>query len=73
MLFGIVFLSHQIGSFLGVWLAGRLFDLTGPMSAMWWISVALGVISAAAELADQGEARDTSGHLRGITAPISGD
>lgn len=46
MLFGIVFLSHQIGSFLGVWLAGRLFDLTGSYEAMWWISVALGVVSA---------------------------
>ena len=47
MLFGVVFLSHQIGSFLGVWLGGRLFDLTGSYEAMWWISVALGVISAA--------------------------
>lgn len=46
MLFGIVFLSHQVGSFLGVWLAGRLFDVTKSYDAMWWISVALGVISA---------------------------
>jgi predicted MFS family arabinose efflux permease len=46
MLFGFVFLSHQVGSFLGVWLAGRLFDLTKSYDAMWWISVALGVISA---------------------------
>jgi predicted MFS family arabinose efflux permease len=46
MLFGFVFLSHQIGSFLGVWLAGRLFDLTKSYDAMWWISVALGVIAA---------------------------
>ena len=47
MLFGIVFLSHQIGSFVGVWLAGRLFDATGSYSAMWWMSVALGVVAAA--------------------------
>jgi predicted MFS family arabinose efflux permease len=46
MLFGFVFLSHQVGSFLGVWLAGRLFDLTKSYDAMWWISIALGVISA---------------------------
>ncbi len=47
MLFGIVFLSHQLGSFVGVWLAGRLFDATGSYSAMWWMSVALGVVAAA--------------------------
>jgi predicted MFS family arabinose efflux permease len=47
MLFGVVFLSHQIGSFVGVWLAGRLFDATGSYSAMWWMSVALGVVAAA--------------------------
>ncbi len=46
MLFGVVFLSHQVGSFLGVWLAGRLFDVTKSYDAMWWISIALGVISA---------------------------
>jgi predicted MFS family arabinose efflux permease len=46
MLFGFVFLSHQVGSFLGVWLAGRLFDMTKSYDAMWWISVALGVVSA---------------------------
>jgi predicted MFS family arabinose efflux permease len=46
MLFGFVFLSHQVGSFLGVWLAGRLFDVTKSYEAMWWISIALGLISA---------------------------
>ena len=45
MLFGIVFLSHQIGSFLGVWLAGRLFDTTGSYTAMWWLSIGLGVLA----------------------------
>ncbi len=42
-LFGIVFFSHQLGSFLGAWLGGRLFDLTGSYDLMWWISVALGI------------------------------
>ena len=50
MLFGFVFLSHQIGSFLGLWLAGRLYDLTGSYDAMWWISVALGLAAAAIHL-----------------------
>jgi predicted MFS family arabinose efflux permease len=45
MLFGIVFLSHQVGAFLGVWLAGRLFDTTGSYTVMWWISIALGVVA----------------------------
>jgi predicted MFS family arabinose efflux permease len=46
MLFGFVFLSHQVGSFFGVWLGGRLFDMTGSYTAMWWVSVALGVTAA---------------------------
>ncbi len=45
MLFGIVFLSHQIGAFLGVWIGGLLFDLTKSYTAMWWLSVALGVLA----------------------------
>lgn len=46
MLFGIVFLSHQLGSFLGVWLGGYLFDRTGSYDVVWWLSVALGFIAA---------------------------
>jgi predicted MFS family arabinose efflux permease len=46
MLYGIVFFSHQVGSFLGVWLAGRVFDITKSYDAMWWISVALGLFAA---------------------------
>lgn len=46
MLYGIVFLSHQVGSFFGAWLGGLLFDLTGSYDLMWWISVALGVMAA---------------------------
>lgn len=45
-LYGIVFLSHQVGSFLGVWLAGILYDATQSYTVMWWISVALGVFAA---------------------------
>ena len=46
MLGGIVFLSHQIGSFLGVWLGGRLYDTTGNYNVVWWGAVALGVMAA---------------------------
>jgi predicted MFS family arabinose efflux permease len=46
MLGGFVFLSHQVGSFLGVWLGGKLFDATGSYDAVWWLAVALGVFSA---------------------------
>jgi len=47
MLFGVVFLSHQIGSFAGLWLAGYLYDTTKSYDAMWWISIALGLFAAA--------------------------
>ena len=46
MLFGIVFLSHQIGAFLGVWLGGRIFDITQSYDLMWWISIGLGLLAA---------------------------
>jgi len=45
-LFGIVFFSHQIGAFLGVWMGGYIFDLTGSYDIVWYMSVALGVLSA---------------------------
>ena len=46
MLWGIVFFSHQLGSFFGGWGAGRLYDVRGNYDAMWWISVGLGVLAA---------------------------
>jgi predicted MFS family arabinose efflux permease len=45
MLSGFVFLSHQVGSFMGVWLGGRLYDSTGSYDVVWWIAVALGVFA----------------------------
>ena len=47
MLFGLVFFGHQIGSFLGAWLAGHFYDLLGSYDVVWWLSVAIGLISAA--------------------------
>jgi MFS family permease len=46
-LYGIVFFSHQLGSFLGGWGAGRLYDLRGNYDAMWWLSIGLGLFAAA--------------------------
>ncbi len=47
LLGGVVFLSHQIGSFLGVWLGGYLYDRFGSYDAVWWLGVALGLFAAA--------------------------
>jgi predicted MFS family arabinose efflux permease len=46
MLGGIVFFSHQVGSFLGVWLGGYLYDRTGSYDLVWYIAIALGVFAA---------------------------
>jgi predicted MFS family arabinose efflux permease len=46
MLGGFVFLSHQLGSFLGAWLGGKLYDATGSYDVVWWIAVALGIFAA---------------------------
>ncbi len=46
MLNGIVFLGHQLGSFLGSWGGGKVFDLQGNYDLMWWIAIALGLVSA---------------------------
>ena len=50
MLGGFVFLSHQVGSFLGVWLGGKLYDTTGSYDVVWWIAVALGIFAAIVNL-----------------------
>ncbi len=50
MLFGFVFFSHQIGGFLGVWLGGVLFERTGSYDLDWWLSILLGLLSAAINL-----------------------
>ena len=45
-LYGIVFFSHQLGSFLGVWLGGRLYDAYGSYTTVWWVGVGIGAFSA---------------------------
>jgi MFS family permease len=50
MLGGFVFLSHQVGSFLGVWLGGYLYDSTGSYAIVWYLAIALGVFAALVNL-----------------------
>jgi predicted MFS family arabinose efflux permease len=50
MLSGVVFFSHQIGSFLGAWLGGFLFDRTGSYDLVWFIAIGLGVVAALVNL-----------------------
>ncbi len=45
-LYGIVFFSHQLGSFMGVWLGGQLYDVYGSYTAVWWVGVGVGAFSA---------------------------
>ena len=49
-LYGFVFLSHQIGGFLGVWLGGKMYDLNGDYTLVWWIGVGVGAFSALVHL-----------------------
>lgn len=49
-LYGIVFFSHQLGSFLGVWLGGALYDIYGDYTFVWWVGVGVGAFSALVHL-----------------------
>ncbi|MCF8507033.1 MAG: MFS transporter, partial [Caulobacter sp.] len=49
-LFGVVFLGHQIGAFVGAWAGGALFDSTGSYDAVWWATAALGLVAALVHL-----------------------
>jgi MFS family permease len=49
-LYGVVFFSHQLGGFIGVWLGGALYDVYGDYTAVWWVGVAIGALSAVVHL-----------------------
>ncbi|MGB8813466.1 MAG: MFS transporter [Paracoccaceae bacterium] len=49
-LYGFVFLSHQLGSFLGVWLGGKMYDITGNYTMVWWVGIGVGAFSAIVHL-----------------------
>lgn len=50
LLYGIAFLSHQVGSFVGVWLGGAAYDMTGSYALVWYVGILLGLASAAVHL-----------------------
>ena len=50
MLSGFIFFSHQIGSFMGVWLGGYLYDKTGSYNIVWYLAIALGIFAALVNL-----------------------
>ncbi|OSQ51049.1 MFS transporter [Marivita geojedonensis] len=49
-LYGIIFMSHQLGSFIGIWLGGRMYDIYGDYTLVWWIGVGVGAFSALVHL-----------------------
>jgi len=49
-LYGFVFFSHQVGAFLGVWLGGRMYDITGNYDLVWWVGIGVGAFSAIVHL-----------------------
>jgi predicted MFS family arabinose efflux permease len=60
MLSGFTFFSHQIGSFLGAWLGGKLYDTTGSYDIVWYLSIALGIVAGLLNLPiDEREIRRT--------------
>lgn len=62
-LYGIVFLSHQVGSFLGVWLGGRIYDATGSYVPVWIGAIVLGVAAAIVHLPIKDQALPSEGRL----------
>jgi predicted MFS family arabinose efflux permease len=69
MLYGIAFFSHQLGSFMGVWLGGFVFDLTGHYDLVWYLGIALGLASAAIHIPIN-ERSATSFAMRPSPGPI---
>ncbi len=68
-LYGIVFLSHQVGSFLGVWLGGRIYDATGSYDPVWIIAIVLGVAAAIVHLPIKDQALAREGRLQEAPSP----
>ncbi|MCP5028450.1 MAG: MFS transporter [Actinomycetia bacterium] len=72
-LFGLVFLAHQIGAFLGAWMGGTLADRAGSYDPVWWIAVALGVMAATLHLfIDEGPQPEPPPAVRAVPSPVGG-
>ena len=70
-LFGIVFFSHQVGSFLGVWLGGAVFDATGSYDAVWIASIGFGIAAGLDSPAHRREACTAPCAIPAPCAPAS--
>ena len=68
-LYGIVFFSHQLGSFVGVYLGGVLYDMYGSYTAVWWIGIAVGVFSSLIHLPVREEPRVKTVSYTHLTLP----
>lgn len=71
-LFGIVFLSHQMGSFIGAWMGGEIVDLSGDYALMWWAAIALGIFAMAMHLLIDREPQTPSGRGLGLATNALG-
>jgi predicted MFS family arabinose efflux permease len=69
MLYGVVFLSHQLGSFLGVWMGGLVYDATKSYTLMWWISIGLGAFAALIHwpIVERAVEREPAGAIGAVT------
>ncbi len=70
MLYGVAFLSHQVGSFVGVWLGGFVYDHTGSYALVWYLGILLGVASAAVHLPIR-EVADRAFQLKPANSPAA--
>lgn len=68
MLGGFIFFSHQIGSFMGVWLGGYLYDRTGSYDVVWYIAIGLGVFAALVNLPVREAPIERRGHAKAVAA-----
>jgi predicted MFS family arabinose efflux permease len=72
-LFGLVFLSHQLGAFGGAWMGGALADRAGSYDPVWWIAVGLGVMAAVVhQFIDEGPQPEPPPAVRVATSPARG-
>jgi len=69
MLGGFVFFSHQVGSFMGVWLGGLLYDRTGSYDVVWYLSIALGLFAAVVNWPVREQPIERHGHAPGLANP----
>ena len=68
-LYGIIFFSHQLGSFLGVWLGGTFYDIYETYTHLWWVGVRISAFSAIIHLSIKEKISTISSTLQAVHAP----